>query len=341
MKTAKLLLITLTILIIGCDNSELQKKENENNRLKSEISSLSEFIEFQKEEINKLERKIQSINSELLQLENKRQREVQDFLKRIEITDSLKLKLQELNFSFENHIAYQNDLISNYEYEIKLKDQEILKYITVLENIKRNFDEKDAIIIEREINDIEFNLQKSPNESKNVILEYVKYVVFVIVLILILALVVLLFISIFSPKSWFPKVARLLSFLMAIFIYFVSKKLDYSIPDFLLYSLEPTAFYIVNTILPMLIGYFATWYIINAIKTNGKKAIRVSILMSTLLIIVLVEVFIDSYITNINSHFLLPNATFIFGIILFIVFRIDEIKGEKITITSMFKKKEN
>ena len=104
-----------------------------------------------------------------------------------------------------------------------------------------------------------------------------------------------------------------------------SSKNPINISDILVESISQYSitFFLVNTILPAIIGFIAANYCINSLKQGKNVAMRIIVL----LVLLLISQFIDVYVTAarqnglLYSNELLPNISFILAVIFYIIFR--------------------
>jgi hypothetical protein len=114
----------------------------------------------------------------------------------------------------------------------------------------------------------------------------------------------------------------------AFFVYFASIALNISVPEMLFEGLKlsmPFSFKIfLGSILTSLVGILLSWFITTQLKKNQTFGVRIIILFFTLMTITFGDVYVKTFeIKNTNGYdiTLLPNVSFIIGILGYIIFK--------------------
>jgi hypothetical protein len=124
-------------------------------------------------------------------------------------------------------------------------------------------------------------------------------------------------------------VIRIIAALIGFLIYFVSQAVGLSIPSLMLAAISttnPASIGIFGVVAPASAGIIVAWYCLRTLKKSEELAFRLLVLLSTFIIVLFGDVYVASLA---NKEFgphglnvsLLPNAAFVIGVCLYIVFR--------------------
>lgn len=124
-------------------------------------------------------------------------------------------------------------------------------------------------------------------------------------------------------------VIRIIAALVGFLIYFAANALGLSIPSLMLKAISttnPGAIGLFGAVAPAAAGVIVAWYCLRTLKKSEELAFRLLVLLSTFIIVLFGDVYVASLANKeLGPHglnvSLLPNATFVIGICLYIVFR--------------------
>ncbi len=136
-----------------------------------------------------------------------------------------------------------------------------------------------------------------------------------------------------SGESSLEKVIRLFATISGFLLYFIIRAVGASAPQFIINPLAgstPMFFGIVGMLIPLMIGVLTAWYCLDAMGRQSNLPGRVVILISTFILTMFTDIYVavmkipssDRIDTN-----LLPNLTFVIGILLFVVFNVKKPKS--------------
>jgi len=154
----------------------------------------------------------------------------------------------------------------------------------------------------------------------------------VIIILGILGKLVIMFNIIFSEPNKVEKIIRISTFTVAILIFLISKVYKLSITDILVSALTTGSvikFGLFGFLIPIIVGWFLTEYIISTLKENEFKAIRILILIATLSILQYADVYyaakeVAKTISPVDApKVLTTNMMFTISLILSVIFRYD------------------
>lgn len=149
----------------------------------------------------------------------------------------------------------------------------------------------------------------------------------------ILAMFLLMFIFIIKAKDVVEKTMRVLAISGGLLIFFGAKNIGTNIPELMLGSLDPTGGFLLNIvtyIFPAIAGSIVTHLLFKSIKNynqNDNQKIYFLILISTLVTLMFTDIYLGSFSSDAEKSNIGMNVSFITGIILTLLFRIDIIKG--------------
>ncbi|CAN2043721.1 conserved membrane hypothetical protein [Candidatus Magnetomoraceae bacterium gMMP-13] len=127
-----------------------------------------------------------------------------------------------------------------------------------------------------------------------------------------------------SSKREKEKAIRAFSMCIGFLIYFTSRLSGMPIPELILSSLKitnPFSFFLLGIIFPSLTGSFAAWYFIKIMKKGEDIASRAVILLATIMFFLFIDVYTSSFKIE-DKIVLIPNATFVIGVGLYVIFKV-------------------
>jgi len=137
-------------------------------------------------------------------------------------------------------------------------------------------------------------------------------------------------IFILRTEDEIEKIMRILALSVGILIFFGAKSMDTSIVNIIMNSIDSTGGVIVgliNYIFPAILGTFLVVILLKSIqKDNTNRKIYLLILISTLVILIFTDIYLGSIISDDKKTDLSINISFMVGIILTLLFKVDLIK---------------
>ena len=127
-----------------------------------------------------------------------------------------------------------------------------------------------------------------------------------------------------STKREKEKAIRAFSMCIGFLIYFISRSSGMPIPELIFKSIKitnPFIFFLLNMMFPSLIGSFAAWYFIRVMKKGEDVASRAVVLFATIMLFLFIDVYTSSFKVE-DQSVLIPNATFVIGIGLYVIFKV-------------------
>ena len=128
--------------------------------------------------------------------------------------------------------------------------------------------------------------------------------------------------------STLEKLIRVFALIVGFLIYFISRAVGISIPDLIVRSLvgiTPLSFGIVGMLFPLIIGILLAWYCLDAMGRRSNLPGRVVVLISTFILTLFTDVYVAVFrlpTANELHTNLLPNLTFVIGLMLFVIFNV-------------------
>ena len=131
------------------------------------------------------------------------------------------------------------------------------------------------------------------------------------------------------------KTIRTFALIAGFLLYFVTRAIGISLPQFIMTPLAKSApifFGIVGMLIPLLLGVFVGWYCLDAMGRQSNLPGRIVILISTFILTMFTDVYVAVMkipsSTQIDTN-LLPNLTFVIGLLLFVVFNVKKQKSSE------------
>ena len=129
-------------------------------------------------------------------------------------------------------------------------------------------------------------------------------------------------------ENTLEKIIRIFAMVVGFLVYFIIRAVGVHTPQFILNPLAgsaPVVFGIVGMLIPLLLGVFVAWYCLDAMGRRSNLPGRLVVLISTFIL----TLFTDIYVavikvpssTQIDTN-LLPNLTFVIGLLIFVVFNV-------------------
>jgi hypothetical protein len=124
------------------------------------------------------------------------------------------------------------------------------------------------------------------------------------------------------------KLIRVFALIVGFLIYFMSRALGFSIPDLIVKSLvgiTPISFGVVGMLIPLILGVLIAWYCLDAMGRRTNLPARVVVLISTFILTLFSDVYVAVFrlpTANELHTNLLPNLTFVIGLMLFVIFSV-------------------
>jgi glucan phosphoethanolaminetransferase (alkaline phosphatase superfamily) len=131
-----------------------------------------------------------------------------------------------------------------------------------------------------------------------------------------------------SEERTVEKIILIAAAMTGFLSYFGAKALGISIPSLMLASAattNPFTYGLMSVVLPSAAGVFVAWFFVRSLKRSENIARRLVILLSTLILVMFVDVYAATYQINSGASnslkSLVPNLTFVVAISLYVIFR--------------------
>ncbi len=153
---------------------------------------------------------------------------------------------------------------------------------------------------------------------------------FVLVLLLVLAalgaIVVFLWYVILNDPNAIERLLRVAAFGAGLLAYVGAKALGISIPELMASALAvaaPLSFGFLGVVFPALTGTFVAWFCLRLMRKDDNVAARGLVLFSTFFFTMFADTYANmaSRATSTSVDLLLPNITFVLGVVLYTIFK--------------------
>jgi len=160
----------------------------------------------------------------------------------------------------------------------------------------------------------------APEERlRRTILRWAYYAVPVLIGLVLLVMAGFLLHIVFDAPTLRGKFTRLIVVVASLLMYFVARVAGVSIPELLLSSLavaNPFYWILQRLMIPALLGFAVAWFCLRQARKGHALALRVAILFSVLVLCSFVDLFVRASYALEDASELVPNATFIIGVVL-------------------------
>lgn len=150
----------------------------------------------------------------------------------------------------------------------------------------------------------------------------------------ILAMFVFVGIMVKAETVWLERIIKASTLVTGLLIYFGAKTVGISIPAIIMSSVQntnPIIFGLFALILPSLAGIFVSWYCIKNMNRSEIIASRVVILISAFIAVMFGDIYASTYqlqnTSDTMNTALLPNLTFVVGLMLYVIFKYETRKA--------------
>lgn len=157
---------------------------------------------------------------------------------------------------------------------------------------------------------------------------FLNVVTHIIILAGIVGMLVFIIKMIVGGENTLEKIIRIFALVSGFLLYFITRAIGISMPQFIMTPLArsaPVVFGVVGMLIPLLIGVLVGWYCLDAMGRESSLPGRIVILISTFILTMFTDVYVAVIkvpsSTQIDTN-LLPNLTFVIGLLLFVIFNV-------------------
>jgi hypothetical protein len=161
---------------------------------------------------------------------------------------------------------------------------------------------------------------------------FLNVVTHIIILFGILGMLGFIIKMIVSGENPLEKIIRIFALVVGFLLYFITRAVGISVPQVIVNSLAgitPLSFGIVGMLVPLVVGVLVAWYCLDAMGRQSNLPGRVVILISTFILTLFTDIYVAVIKVPSRNQIdtnLLPNLTFVIGLLLFVVFNVKKKK---------------
>ncbi len=149
-----------------------------------------------------------------------------------------------------------------------------------------------------------------------------------IIIVGIIAMLAYIIRMIVKTENRTEKVIRVFALIVGFLTYFIIRVVGISIPDLIVNSMQgftQRSFGILGGIIPFVLGGLIAWYCLSTMSKHSNLPSRIVVLISTCILILFTDVYVVALKmptgTDLETD-LLPNLTFVIGLLLFAIFNV-------------------